>query len=300
MSYTMGDIRNMTTELLNEYQTVTALIDVSVLNRIDKSINSKYMELATKDKIASSVSIAQFPVENMLGEIFSYDTHDLTSVGYVGASSYAYYYECNGAHSMDILEGSSVSTMTTLSTVTVTAVSTFVAYKNFVTATVSSDYIKLNFYGTGVYQIRNVAMYPYPFNYSTAEIPAFTPYCSYTIPTDYDDVDQVRYRNGAKYDKFTDYRIEDGKLLIPRGYSAEFFFDHYIIPAALTTATNTFLIKDRTALMIPYGVAGDILIGNGINVGQGQTFITEYEKKRDSIDTSKEYGKQIISNTRKW
>lgn len=300
MSYTFQNIRDMTYKLINEYSTISGNIDTTLTNRVDESINSKYMELATKDKISSSVSIAQFPVENMLGEIFNYDTHDLTVVSYVAASAACYYYECNGAHSVDILEGSSVSTMTTLSTVTVTAVSTFVAYKNLITAAVTSDYIKLNFYGTGVYQIRNVAMYPYPFNNSTAEIPAFTPYCSYTIPTDYDDVDQVRYRNGAKYDKLTDYRMEDGKLLIPRGYSAEFFFDHYIIPAALTTATDTFLIKDRTALMIPYGVAGDILIGNGINVGQGQAFIAEYEKKRDSIDTSKEYGKQTISNTRKW
>ncbi|MDD5395627.1 MAG: hypothetical protein PHE17_21610, partial [Thiothrix sp.] len=108
-NYTLNDIRNMTTELLNEYQTVTALIDVSVLNRIDKSINSHYLELATKDKIASSVSIAQFPVENMLGETFYYDTHDLTAVSYVAASSYAYYYECNGAHSVDILQGSSTT-----------------------------------------------------------------------------------------------------------------------------------------------------------------------------------------------
>lgn len=299
-SYTMGDIRNNVTKLLNEYQTTTALIDVSILNRIDESINSHYLELATKDKIASSVSIAQFPVENMLGEIFTYDTHDLTAVCYVGASSYAYYYECNGAHSVNILEGSSVSTMTTLSTVTVTAVSTFVAYKNFVTAAVSSDYIKLNFYGTGVYQIRNVAMYPYTFNYSTGEIPAFTPYCSYSLPTDYDDINQVRYRSNSDYGKFTDYKIEGGKLLISRGYSAEFFLDYWIIPSALTTATNTFLIKDRTALMIPYGVAGDILIGNGINVSQGQAFIAEYEKKRDSIDTSTEYGKQEITNSRRW
>ncbi|MDD5395640.1 MAG: hypothetical protein PHE17_21675, partial [Thiothrix sp.] len=87
---------------------------------------------------------------------------------------------------------------------------------------------------------------------------------------------------------------------ISRGYSAEFLLDYWIIPSALTTATNTFLIKDRTALMIPYGVAGDILVGNGINVSQGQAFIAEYEKKRDSIDTSTEYGKQEISNSRGW
>jgi hypothetical protein len=299
-NYTMGDIRNMVTKLINEYQTTTSLIDVSVLNRIDESINSHYMELAQYDKITSSIAISQFPIENMLGEVFSYDTHTTTSIAYNSASAYAYYYEVDGPHSVDIKQGSSTTTMVTLSTLTVTSVSVFTEYKNFVTASVSSDYIQLSFYGDQEYRIRNVAFYPYTFNNSTAAIPAFKPYAEYSLSSDYDDVDQVRYRNGAKYDKFTDYRIEDDKLLIPRGYSAEFFFDYYVIPPTLTTATNTFLIKDRTALIIPYGVAGDILIGNGINVSQGQAFIAEYEKKRNAIDVSKEYGKQTISNTRNW
>jgi hypothetical protein len=271
-----------------------------VLNRIDESVNQHYFELAQKDKIASSVAISQFPIANMLGETFYYDTHTTTSVGYAAASAYAYYYECDGAHSVDILEGSSTATMTTLSTVTVTAASTFTAYRNFVTASVSSDYIKLNFYGDQEYRIRNVALYPYTFGDSTAAIPSFKPYCQYALPSDYGDIKKVRYCVNGECGTLTDYRIDGGNLLISRGYSAEFFLDYWIIPSAVATATDVFLIKDRTALMIPYGVAGDILIGNGINVGQGQAFIAEYEKKRNSIDTSTEHGKQTIANTRNW
>jgi len=279
---------------------VTAAIDVSILNRVDDGINLCYQELAQKDKISSCVAISQFPVENMLGEMFSYDTHTTTSVSYVAASAYSYYYECDGAHSVDILEGSSTTTMTTLSTVTVTAASTFTAYKNFVTATVSSDYIKLDFYGNQEYRIQNAAFYPYTFGDSTAAIPAFKPYAEYDLPSDYSDINKVRYHVNSDYGVLTDYKIENGKLLISRGYSAEFFLDYWIIPSAVTTATDTFLIKDRTALIIPYGVAGDILIGNGINVGQGQTFKAEYEKKRDAIDTSTEHGKQTIRNIKGW
>jgi hypothetical protein len=299
-NYTLGDIRNMTTKLLNEYQTTTSLIDISILNRIDESVNLCYQELSQKDKIASSVAISQFPIANMLGETFSYDTHTTTSVSFVAASAYAYYYECDGAHSVDILEGSSTATMTTLSTVTVTAASTFAAYRDFVTAAVSSDYIKLEFYGDQEYRIKNAALYPYTFGNSTAAIPAFKPYVEYALPSDYSDINKVRYRANNEYGTLTDYRIDGGNLLISRGYSAEFFLDYWIIPSAVTTATNTFLIKDRTALIIPYGVAGDILIGNGINVGQGQAFKAEYEKKLKAIDTSTEHGKQTISNTRRW
>ena len=299
-NYTLGDIRNMTTKLLNEYQTTTSLIDISILNRIDESVNLCYQELSQKDKIASSVAISQFPIANMLGETFSYDTHTTTSVSFVAASAYAYYYECDGAHSVDILEGSSTATMTTLSTVTVTAASTFAAYRDFVTAAVSSDYIKLEFYGDQEYRIKNAALYPYTFGNSTVAIPAFKPYVEYALPSDYSDINKVRYRSNNEYGTLTDYRIDGGNLLISRGYSAEFFLDYWVIPSAVTTATNTFLIKDRTALIIPYGVAGDILIGNGINVGQGQAFKAEYEKKLKAIDTSTEHGKQTISNTRRW
>jgi len=298
--YTLGAIRNATIKLLNEFQTVSANIDLSILNRIDEGANLCYQELAQKDKIASSVAISQFPIENMLGETFQYDTHNTTSIGYVAASAYAYYYECDGAHSVDILQGSSTTTMTTLSTVTVTAASTFTTYKNFVTAAVSSNYIKLNFYGDQEYRIRNVAFYPYTFGNTTAAIPSFKPYAEYDLPSDYSDINKVRYHSNSDYGNLTDYRIDAGKLLINRGYSAEFFLDYWIIPPAVTTATDTFLIKDRTALIIPYGVAGDILIGNGINVSQGQVFKAEYEKKRDAIDVSTEHGKQTINNVKGW
>ena len=299
-NYTLNDIKNFAYKLLAEYSTISANIDLSLTNRVLESVNVHYFELAQKDKIASSVAISQFPIANMLGETFSYNTHTTTSVGYVAASAYAYYYECDGAHSVDILEGSSTATMTTLSTVTVTAASTFTVYRNFVTATVSSDYIKLNFYGDQEYRIRNAAFYPYTFGDSTAAIPSFKPYCEYALPSDYGDIKKVRYCSNGECGTLTDYRIDGGNLLISRGYSAEFFLDYWIIPSAVTTATNTFLIKDRTALIIPYGVAGDILIGNGINVGQGQAFKAEYEKKRDAIDTSTEHGKQTIANVKGW
>ena len=299
-NYTLQNIRDMVYKLINEYQTTTSLIDVSISNRIDESVNDKYFELAQFDKIASSISISQFPVENMLGEVFYYDTHTTTSLKYAAASAYCYYYEADGPHNVDIKQGSSTTTMVTLSTVNVTAASTFVAYKNFVTATVSSDYIQLDFYGDQEYRVKNVAFYPYTFGNSTAAIPVFQPYCSYNLASDYDDMNQVRYRDNNKYGVFTNYKIENSKLLISRGYSAEFALDYWIVPPAVTTATSTFLIKDRTALIIPYGVAGDILVGNGINVSQGQAFQGLYEKKRDAIDTAVEYGKQEIANSRGW
>ncbi len=296
----MQDIVNETLKLLDEFSNSTASIDTNILNRIDGQINRCYYELAERDLVSSYMKISQFPVENMLGETFSYDTHTTTAVTYTQASAYAYYFETDGNCLVDIQEASSNGVYTTLSTLTVTGVSSFTLQRGFVTALVSSDNIRLSFYGNSVYTIRNVAFYPYTFGNSTASIPSFTPYCEYSLPSDYMDINRVTYRYNSDYGPFTDYRIENGKLLISRGYSSEFIFNYYRQVSALTTATNTFEILDKSALIIPYGVAGTILVGNGYNVKAGQQLLAMYEAKKNGIDVSNEYGNREIVNEQGW
>jgi len=300
MSYTFQDIRNECLKLLGEYDAVTANVDTFMSNRIDTFINHYYMDLTSRDKVSSYTKITQFPIENMLGETFDYDTYTTTAVTFSQASAYAYYFEVDGDCAIDVLDGSSTTTMTTLSTITLTGNTCFTAYKAFATAGVSSDYIKLSFYGSTVFNIRNVAFYPYAFGNATASIPAFTPYVEYSIASNYADIKNVTYRYKSDYGTFTDYLIEHGKLLIPRGYSAEFFFNYWKQVSALTTATNTFEIKDKTVLIIPYGVAGDILLGDGLNISAGQALKAEYEKKKAQIDPSNEYGRQKVDNILGW
>ena len=299
-SVTMQNIRDEVYKILDEYSTTTASVDTNITNRIDNQINIAYYELSEKNKLASSIYISQFPVENMLGETFSYDVHTTTVVNYTQASAYAYYFQTDNECTVDVKEASSNGTYTTLSTISITGISTFTEYKDFVTATVSSDYIRLSFYGDNVYTIRNVAFYPYTFNNLTASIPTFKPYNEYALPSDYDDINRVRYRYNADYDNFTDYRIEASSVLIPRGYSAEFIIDYWRFPSAVTTATNTFDILDKFAWLIPYHVAGTILVGNGFNVGAGQTLLNIYEQKKGRIDTSIEYGRQSVINYKGW
>jgi hypothetical protein len=93
--------------------------------------------------------------------------------------------------------------------------------------------------------------------------------------------------------------LED-KLLIPRGYSAEFKFHYFTMPSMITTATNVFDLKDKTVMIIPYFVAGSILAGNGFNIPAAQMLLAEYERKKAAIDTSTNRGKHTISNTKQW
>jgi len=299
-NYTLNDVRNMTYKLLDEYSTVTASVDANITNRIDECINVYYMQLSEKDKTSALTKISQFPVENMLGETFSHDSHTTTAVKFTQASAYTYYFEVDGDCSVDILEGSNTNTMTTLSTLTITSVSTFTRYRDFMTGTTSSDYYQLYFYGDGVYNIRNVAFYPYTFGNNTASIPDFKPHMEYALSSDYMDTKNVTYRYNKDYGVFTDYRIENGYLLIPRGYSAEFYHNYWKQVTAVATATNTFDLKDKTCLIIPYGVAGDILIGNGFNVQAGMTLKNTYESMKERIDTSNEQGRHTLFNIKGW
>lgn len=300
MSVTLQQIRDECYKLLDEYSTTTASIDSNITNRIDGQINRYYFELAQKDKVSATEYISQFPVANMLGETFSYNTYTTTAVTYTQASAYAYYFEVDNDCTVDVQEASSDGVYTTLSTITVTGASCFTSYKNFVTATVSSDNIKLSFYGDNVFTIKNVAMYPYTFGNVTANIPSFTPSVNYQISSDFMDIKNITFTNNAEYGKFTDFTIENGKLMIPRGYSTEFRFNYYKKVNPLTSATDTFEIQDENAWIIPYGVAGTVLIGNGFNVGAGQVLNGMYEQKKNQIDTSENFGRQEIYNIKGW
>jgi len=300
MAYTMQDIRNFTYKLVDEYAVATASVDANISARVDDLINHAYYELAEKDKVSALVEIPQFPIANMLGETFSYDTHTTTALTYTQASSYAYYFEVDNECSVDIKTGSNTTTMTTLSTLTITGISTFTRYRGFMTGTTSSDYYQLSFYGDNVYTIKNVAFYPYTFGNNTASIPDFKPYMEYSLPSDYMDRKTVSYRYKSDYGTFTDYKIEGSYLMIPRGYSAEFFFYYWKQVTGVATATDTFDIKDENALIIPYYVAGMIMIGNGFNVAAGNKLVEMYEYKKGNIDTSQDYGKHDIFNLMGW
>jgi len=300
MAYTMQNIRDFTYKLLDEYSVTTGSVDANVSSRIVELINDAYYEIAEKDKVSSVVQISQFPVANMLGETFSYTTHTTTAVTYAYASAYAYYFEVDNDCSVDIKEGSSLSTMTTLSTLTITGISTFTRYRDFMTGTTSSDYFQLSFYGDNVYTIKNVAFYPYTFGNSTASIPDFKPYMEYALPDDYMDRKTLSYRYKDDYGTFTDYKIEGGYLMIPRGYSAEFYFYYWKQVTGVATATDTFDIKDKNALIIPYYAAGMILIGNGFNIPAGDKLVETYEYKKANIDTSQDYGKHTMYNVVGW
>lgn len=302
-TYTKQDVMNEVYKILDEYSTTTASVDVNLTNRIGTLINHYYFELAERDKdgIKVQTRISQYPVENMLGETFYYDVNTPTATSVFSmASAYSYYFEVDGDFTLDVKDGSNTTTMVTLATISGSGISSFTQYAGFATAAVSSDYITLDFYGGNVYTIKNVAFYPYTFNNTTASVPYYRPECEYALSSDYDKMDNISYRYKDAVGIFGDYRIENDKLYIPRGYSAEFMFNYYKIVTPVTSVASSFEMKDKTVLLIPYAVAGDILIGNGYNLQAGKILKEEYEIKKAQINPYRYLGKTEITNAKSW
>ncbi len=316
---TMQNVRDMTYKLLNEYQTVTANVDLNIVSRVDEQINLCYMELATKDKISASFWIAQFPIPNLLypssvendynvaygGSLYVTDSYQNTALTYAAQSAASYYFEVDNNCDVDIYEISAAGTAT-LNTLSITGISVFTQYVGFITAVSGADTIQLAFYTTGAtFDVRNVALYGYTFNGVTASIPYYQPWVEYQIPDDYYGINRMRMRYYNDYRNFSDYRIDNDinnkrRVLIPRDYRAEFVFEYWKLPSAVSTGLDTFQIRDAYTYVIPWGVAGTIMLGNGFNARVGQLFLDMYEKKKNNIKLDHDFGYMKLDNIKGW
>jgi hypothetical protein len=316
---TMQQVRDMTYKLLNEYQTVTANVDLNIVNRVDEQINLCYMELATKDKISASFWIAQFPLDNLLYPTNANENYDVpynnaqfvtdsfngTPLTYAAVSAASYYFEVDNNCDVDVYEISANGTAT-LETISITGVSVFTQYVGFVTAVSAEDIIQLSFYTNGAtFDVKNVALYGFTFNGVTASIPYYQPWVEYQIPDNYYGINRMRYRFYNDYRTFTDYRIDNDindlrRVLIPRNYRGEFIFEYWKLPELVTTAADIFYIRDAYTLIIPWGVAGTIMLGNGFNARVGQLFLDMYEKKKNNIKIDHDFGYMKLDNVKGW
>jgi hypothetical protein len=316
---TLQNVRDMTYKLLNEYQTVTANVDLNITNRVDEQINLCYMELATKDRVSASFWIAQFPIPNLLypsnvnaeyeqpydNGMFVTDSFQSSALTYAAQSAASYYFEVDNACNVDIYEISSTATAT-LQTLSITGISVFTQYTGFIAAVSGADTIQLAFYTTGsTFDVKNVALYSYTFNGVTASIPYYQPWVEYQIPNDYYAINRMRYRYYNDYRTFSDYRIDNDinnlrRVLIPRNYRGEFVFEYWRMPTAVTTAAATFQLRDAYAYIIPWGVAGAIMMGNGFNARVGQLLLDMYERKKNNIKVDHDFGYMQLDNIKGW
>lgn len=202
--------------------------------------NTAQIEIAKVKKIHAKYSITQNPIANQLGdyEPFNIVQHlDTDLVDSQSNGSRAYYFEVDNVATIYIEEEIN-GVWTVLNTISHITSDGFTAYRGLITASDIANDIRIRFSGNYPYNVRNRALYAYTFS-SSSLVPSYTPYVSYTLPSDFMELNKIMYRgDNMVYDNYMAYKWEGRRtLLIPYHHAGSFDVLYYRYPTAITSAT---------------------------------------------------------------
>ena len=201
--------------------------------------NSAQQEIATIKKIHSKYSITQNPIDNQLGRLQGFDIvqhldTDLVNTQAIGSRSY--YFEVDNTATIYIEEY--VGAWLQLAVINHVGVGGFTAYKGLISASSLTSEVRIRFSGNYPYNIRNRALYAYTFPTALA-IPDYTPYVSYTMPTDFMELNKIVLRGDSRvYDNYMGYKWEGRRTLVLNYYEkGSFDILYYKYPATITPSS---------------------------------------------------------------
>lgn len=200
--------------------------------------NSAQIEISQIKKIHAKHSITQNPIDNQLGRFQGFDMiqhldTDLVETQAVG--SRAYYFEVDNNATIYFEEYTGGIWVQIKASISHVGVGGFTAYKGLLSPSSLTNDVRIRFSGNFPYNIRNRALYAYTFS-SVANVPDYTPYISYTLPTDFMELNKVVYRGDTRvYDNYMGYKWE-GRRTIVLNYYEQGSFDvlYYKYPTAIT------------------------------------------------------------------
>jgi hypothetical protein len=192
--------------------------------------------IASLIKIPSVFQVTQNPIPNQLGLLKGFDIVQYLPGNdkvYEQKGTKAYYFEMDNVGTVTI----AVNGITT-KTITNTAKRQFTAYKGNTGAN-AGDTVTITFTGDYPYNIRNTAMYAYAFP-TDDDVPDYTPYVEYDMPTDFMSFDSVVIRTDPRvYELYKAYKWENNKKVILEYYKSGSFDIHYFAYPAEIKPTDS-------------------------------------------------------------
>jgi len=261
-------------KLINYYSTAGNVIEATELNYIDYQLRFRYLQDVAQKEIATTAKkikkphkVSNNPIPNQLGDQFDIVQHTNTDITYSADASKAYSFKVDNLATILIEEETSTGVWTILATITNAISGKFTTYTGLITASVSTNAIRIRFGGIYVYNIRDVALFECPFS-SVALIPQYSNYVFVTMPTGFYKLKSVIFNGniseGQNYKPYAQYYWESTNLLaIPYSVTGEYTVEYYAYPATIedTTATSTeFEIDIEAQEAIPYYVASQIML----------------------------------------
>ncbi|MEX2395872.1 MAG: hypothetical protein WD491_02555 [Balneolales bacterium] len=307
----LGEAKTKALQIMDEFsvnaQAISAADNTDYTARMNNFADSAQKEIAQFKKIHAVKKISQNRITNLIGDDgFELEQYLSDAIIYTGTGAKSYYFEVDGAGTVQIQEDIS-GTWTTLETVT-PSVTTFTAYRGLITAGDTDNDIRLRFTGTYPYNIQNVALYAYTFA-SADDVPDFEREISYSMPNTFMDLKKVVERDKNGY--IRDYGIyrwqSKTTLMLPYDFKGSVEVEYYAYPVTITPGTladpsasdsTEFEIDTEAQELIPYYMAAHCFIVEQPEVYG--TLLNIYLNKLSSLDTVDNQGVVTIVNTSGW
>lgn len=275
---TLGEAKTIAIKLINNYSTSGNLILTSDPNMLDYTLrmnglfNTYQNQVATIKKIHAVHKITQNPIPNQLTNplyLFDLVQHLSTDITYVAKGSNAYYFEVDNLCDIYIEEevaGAWVALPTPINISVMTKPEGFFAYSGLITSSAVTNNIRIRFSGNYPYNIRGIALYAYTFP-TTADIPPYTRYNLYTMPSDFYQLNKVVWKgnmvDAKAYESTADFFWEGRNVIAINYYNkGEYSIFYYKYPTKITDATldtATFDIDEDAVQCLPFLVAADVI-----------------------------------------
>lgn len=286
-----GETKLHVLRLLDEFSSSGAVQTTQdVLVKIMALTNDGLMDLAaTTAKIPAVQYITLNPVLNDLAKDTSSIKKHLPgtdfSINLIGAKSC--YFETDGPCTV-LLQEQIAGVWTTLETIATTG-NVLQEFRRLIAPTSPFNDVRLTFAGDYPYDFRNYVLYPYSWP-TEADVQQFKPWFEFSFPADFLKFDKIMAkRDSRQYSQLsTDFQLRPDKKIAINKYlaPAEMLIHYWRKPSMLVTVNNQVIddaqvldINDDAARIIPYAVAGQIVLSEG-EMSKGLTLLNQYESKK--------------------
>jgi hypothetical protein len=289
----LGQAKIKAIQYMREYSTNSNLNSASqnadYTLAFNNAADTASKKIATIKKIISTYSFSQNPILNQLGRFQGFDIvqHldvDLTDT--VATGSRAYYFEVDRQCSVYIEEQIN-AVWTILSTIVVpNTVTSFTAYKGLITPSSVLNQVRIRFGGLYVYNIRNRYLCQYTFP-TVADIPDYTPYVKYTMPTNFMKLKGVIHKTDVRiYEHMSDFFWEGKRVLVVNYYhTGSFDIEYFAYPADITASTAddyAFEVDIDACEAIPYFMGAMALVEENPSIST--TLLNLYQAELGNLD----------------
>lgn len=263
-------------------------------------------EISTVKTIRRTHKISQNPIPNQLNnplymfDIIQHLDTDLTDMTAKGSKAYTF--KVDNIATIYVEEEIN-GVWTVLETINhTTPVGEFTEYKGLITASSTTNNIRVRFSGSYPYNIRDRALFKYTFPNAEA-VPQHQRYNLYTMPTVFYKLNKVVFKGDASqgypYNPTADFFWEKSNVIAINYYNkGEYTIDYNAYPQDITDSTPSsyeFEVDIEAQELIPFYTAAMVMMDENGNINNKLYAI--YQGKVANLDNNISNGATSVLNT---